>query len=214
MSRGPDADVRHPLFARCYRWLSQEAEAAGMADIRRELLAGLRGRVVEVGSGNGMNFRHYPTGVEEVAAVEPEPYLRAHAERAASAAPVSVRVVSGRAERLPFPDGTFDAGVASLVLCSVPDQDAALAELRRVVRPGGELRFYEHVRAWTPLLGAAQRVADWAWPLLNGGCHLTRDTEAAITRAFTVERCRRFRFQPCRLLPLTSPVILGVARRY
>ena len=144
---------------------------------------------------------------------EPEPYLRARAEHASTEAAVPVQVVPGGAERLPFPDGTFDAGVASLVLCSVRDQDTALAELRRVVRPGGELRFYEHVRAWTPLLAAAQRAADRAWPLFNGGCHLTRDTEAAIGRAFTIERCRRFRFQPCCLAPLTSPVILGMARR-
>jgi len=147
MRRDPDAKVSHPLFARCYGWLSQKAEAAGMADIRRELLAGLSGRVVEVGSGNGMNFRHYPVSVEAVTAVEPEPYLRARAEHASTEAAVPVQVVPGGAERLPFPDGTFDAGVASLMLCSVRDQNTALAELRRVVRPGGELRFYEHVRA-------------------------------------------------------------------
>ncbi len=141
-------DISHPLFARMWTLLlSPGAEHAGMAEHRDELLAGLDGRVIEVGAGNGLNFRHYPAAVTEVVALEPEPYLRRRAERAAAAAPVSVTVVAGVADALPAEDGGFDAGVASLVLCSVPDQAAALRELRRVIRPGGELRFYEHVLA-------------------------------------------------------------------
>src|SRR6476620_2155797 len=112
-------------------------DKAGGADNRRELLAGLTGRVVELGAGVGSNFEHYPEGVSEVVAYEPEPFLRAEAEKAAAAAPVPVRVVYGEADRLPGADGEFDAGIASLVLCSVPDQRTALAELHRVIRPGG-----------------------------------------------------------------------------
>lgn len=133
--------VHHPLFARLYDRVSALAENTGQREHRRELLAGLSGRVVEVGAGNGLNFPHYPPEVEEVVAVEPEAYLGERSRKAAAGAAVSVRVVDGLAEELPLEDGSVDAGVCSLVLCSVPSQAVALAELRRVVRPGGELRF-------------------------------------------------------------------------
>src|SRR5207247_3262497 len=100
---------------------------------RDRALAGLTGRVIEVGAGNGMNFGHYPAAVAEVAAVEPDDRLRALAERAAAGAGVPVRVVPGHADALPFGDNSFDAAVASLVLCSVPDPRRSLAELRRVL---------------------------------------------------------------------------------
>jgi ubiquinone/menaquinone biosynthesis C-methylase UbiE len=98
--------------------------------------AGLTGRVVELGAGNALNFPHYPASVTEVVAVEPEDYLRALAEEAAAAAPITANVVDAVADHLPFADGSFDAAVASLVLYSIPDQARALAELHRVVRPG------------------------------------------------------------------------------
>src|SRR4051794_7422805 len=109
----------------------------GVAAHRRELLDGLEGRVVEIGAGTGASFRHYPLGVSEVVAVEPEPYLHALATQAARGAAVPVRVVDATAEALPLDDGSCDAAVASLVLCSVADPAVALAELRRVLRPGG-----------------------------------------------------------------------------
>jgi SAM-dependent methyltransferase len=206
--------VHHPLFARFYQWFSKQAETIGVAEHREELLGGLEGRVVEVGAGNGMNFAHYPDAVTEVVALEPEAYLRWRATEAAERVGVAVRVTSGVAERLPLADCSVDAGVASLVMCSVRDPDAALAELHRVIRPGGELRFYEHVEAETPGLSRAQGLADPLWSRLAGGCHLTRDTESTIARAgFVLERCRRFRFLPSRLAALSSPIILGMARR-
>jgi ubiquinone/menaquinone biosynthesis C-methylase UbiE len=207
-------NIRHPLFARFQAWLSTQGERHGVGEHRDELLAGLSGRVVEVGAGSGTNFRHYPVTVSEVVAVEPEPYLRARALESAREAPIRVQVRDAVAERLPLEDSSVDAGVASLVLCSVGDPDQALSQLYRVIRPGGELRFYEHVRADTAELMRLQRTLDLVWPKLGGGCHLTRDTELAITRAgFLVEACRRFRFQPCALAAPTSPIILGVARR-
>ena len=127
------------MYPRC----AARADARGAAEHRRRLVAGLSGRVIEVGAGHGANFAHYPAGVTEVVAVEPEPTLRGLAEKAARAAAVRVSVLDGTAEALPG-DG-YDAAVTSLVLCSVPDQATALAEIRRVLRPGGELRFYEHV---------------------------------------------------------------------
>ena len=184
-----------------------------MREHRVELLAGLSGRVIEVGAGNGLNFAHYPPAVTEVVAVEPEAHLRGRAQRAARQATVPVRVVDGLADALGEPDGAFDAAIASLVLCSVPDQAAALAEIARVLRPGGELRFYEHVVAHGARQAAVQRKLDaWRiWPTLVGGCHVSRDTGAAIAAAgFTIERCRRLRFPPN---ALGLPHILGVARR-
>lgn len=188
---------RHPIFARVYTVLSRGAERAGMAEHRTELLAGLAGRVIEVGAGNGLNFAHYPAAVTEVVAVEPEPYLRARAIEAAARAPVPVRVLDGIAEQLPVTDASLDAGVTSLVLCSVSDQRAALAELFRVIEPGGELRFYEHVVAESERLSRVQRAIDAVWPMLSGGCHTARDTPRRIAEAgFEITEIRRFDFGP------------------
>jgi SAM-dependent methyltransferase len=204
--------VKHPLFARGYAWLARKEDQAGNFENRKELLAGLSGRVVEVGSGIGSNFAHYPPSVTEVVAVEPEPYLRAKSEEAAAIASVPVRVVEALADALPLEDGSVDAGVASLVLCSVPDQDAALRELHRAIKPGGELRFFEHVISNRPSRRGVQHFLDKTfYPRMAGGCHLTRDTRAAIDRAgFIVQRSRRFPFPPG---PLGIPHILGSARR-
>ena len=136
--------VHHPIFARLFDRLVRKADPQ-QAEPRVELLAGLSGRVIEVGAGNGINFANYPREVTEVVAVEPETYLRQKAAGAAASAPVPVTVVDGLADALPAEDSSFDAAVTSLVLCSVPDQQSALGEIARVLKPGGELRFYEHV---------------------------------------------------------------------
>jgi ubiquinone/menaquinone biosynthesis C-methylase UbiE len=190
-------------------------EEEGMGQLRDELLAGVHGRVVEVGAGNGMNLRHYPPAVTEVVAVEPEPYLRRLAEEAGDAAPVPVTVVAGTADDLPLPPASVDAGVVSLVLCSVEDVHAALSELHRVIRPGGRLRFLEHVAAESPGLRRVQRLADaTVWPLLAGGCHTARDPLPAIERAgFEVTAVRRLRFPDSRLPVPAAPHVLGTALR-
>ena len=208
-----EASVHHPIFARLFAWGASNAPAE-QTDHRRRLLEGLSGRVVEVGAGNGLNFPHYPAAVTEVLAVEPEPFLREKAKQAAAQAPVPVNVVEGLADSLPAPDGSFDAGVASLVLCSVPGQAQALAELRRVIRPGGELRFYEHVRSRDTREARGQDRIDRLWPRFSGGCHPNRDTPAAIEAAgFDIEQCDRFRFRPFVLLKAIEPHVIGVARR-
>lgn len=206
--------VSHPVFARVYERVAEMSERRGGAEHRRRLLAGLSGRVIEVGAGSGANFAHYPSTVVEVVAVEPERYLRERAERAATQGPVTVSVVDGVGDLLPGEDGSFDAGVAALVLCTVPDQQQALAELFRVIRPGGELRFYEHVIADRKWEARYQRFADATfWPHVAGGCHLARDTTTGIEQAgFRIETCERFPFSPAPFIP-PDPHILGVARR-
>jgi len=205
---------RHPVFARTYTKVAEMSERRGGAEHRGRLLAGLSGRVVEVGAGSGANFAHYPTTVDEVVAVEPERYLRERANGAAAHAAVPVSVLTGDAYGLPGEAGSFDVGVAALVLCTVADQRRALAELFRVIRPGGELRFYEHVIADTSGRARFQRFADATfWPHLAGGCHMARDTESAIGQAgFEIESCERFQFSPAAFLP-PAPHILGGARR-
>ena len=208
-------DVNNPFFVRFYRSAQKTASRRGEDEHRKRALAGLSGRVVELGPAEGVNFPLYPTTVTEVIGVEPEPRFRARAQAAAGDAPVSIRVEAGTAEALPLEDGSVDAVVASLVLCTVPDQAAALAEARRVLRPDGELRFYEHVHADRQPLRTFLEVADRTrlWPLVGGGCHPTRDTLAAIEAAgFEVERCERLTFSPSHLVP-PLPHILGIARR-
>ncbi len=201
------------MFARLWSLMSRH-EPAEIRRHRDELLAGLSGRVIEVGAGAGSNFVHYPATVEQVVAVEPEPYLRERARIEAASATVAVEVVDGVAGSLPVEDRSFDAAVACLVLCTVPDQAGALAELRRVLRPGGELRFYEHVRSTRPAVALSQRAVDRVfWPRAFGGCHTARDTLAAIAAAgFEVEQQRRMWVNPVPIAFPVAPHAIGRAR--
>lgn len=163
---------------------------------------------MEVGAGNGLNFARYPAEVERVVAVEPDPYMR---EKAAERATPAVEIHEGDAYALPVEDGGADAVVFSLVLCTIPDPGRALREAHRALRPGGEVRFYEHVISRKPWMARLQRVFAPLWRRLGGGCNLTRDTEAAIAGAgFTVDTVERFSW-PAALL--AAPHVLGVARR-
>lgn len=208
------AGIRHPVFARLWVALSRY-EPAEIGRHRDELVDGLTGRVLELGAGAGSNFGHYSPTVDEVLAVEPEPYLRRRAEAAAARSRVRIKVVDGVADRLPAADGSCDAAVTSLVLCSVPDLAGALAELHRVVRPGGELRFYEHIRSDRAGLARVQRIVDRLfWPRAFGGCHTARDTPAAIAAAgFAIEDSRPVWLGPRIVPPPTAPHAIGRARR-
>ncbi|AMW18923.1 class I SAM-dependent methyltransferase [Mycobacteroides chelonae] len=167
-------------------------EPPEIKELRAENLRGLTGRVLEVGAGTGSNFSLYPNTVTSVTALEPESGLRPQAEDAAAAAAIQVTVTAGVFEDLTVAgEDRFDAVVCSLVLCSVGDPDRAAAQAFEVLKPGGEVRFFEHI-AHGGALGVAQRVVDATfWPRLFGNCHTHRDTLAALERAgFQIEERR------------------------
>jgi ubiquinone/menaquinone biosynthesis C-methylase UbiE len=169
---------------------------------RRLLLAPTSGRVLEIGAGTGWSFRHYPDAVEEIVALEPDDGMRERGEQRAAASGRPVRFVGESAESLSFEDESFDAIVSMAVLCTVPDVERALLEVRRVLRPGGALHFVEHVRAESPTLARWQDRLERPWGFVAQGCHPNRDTLAALSDAgFEVEVVERGE------LPLVPPIV-------
>lgn len=201
-------DLQHPRFARAYERVLPEMDERGAQEHRRKLLRGLSGRVLELGAGTGATFGLYPPEVTEVVALEPDDYLRGIALTNAARASVPVTVASGRAEDIPADDGSFDAVVSSLVLCSVNDQAAALKEVRRVLRPGGLFVFYEHIRSGNRLIATLEDLVAPLWSLLAGGCHPNRDTVRAVSASgFDVEQTEEFGFSVQRGTPAAAHVI-------
>ncbi len=206
--------LRDRLFARVYDRVLAPLEEAGLQAWRAELLAGLSGTVVEIGAGTGANLAHYPGTVERLVLTEPEPLmldrLRDRLDRVADGVDASARQAPATA--LPLADGEADAVVTTLVLCTVPEPDAVLAEIRRVLRPGGSLVFLEHVADERPARLRRQRRFDVVWPHVAGGCRLTRRTEETIAGAgFTIEAITR---ESARKAPkVIRPMIRGTAVR-
>jgi SAM-dependent methyltransferase len=200
-------------FARYLERREQRRPDPVARELRRKALAGLRGRVIEVGSGDGRSFEHYPPEVERLLAVEPDPTARAAAAERARAAAFPINIVAGVAEALPTEDGSFDAAVVMGLLCSVPDPAAALRELRRVLAPGGELRFWEHVRSRNPAFRLLQRSFDALfWTRALGGCRTTRDTESAIRAAgFDIQALDRGFHSSSLATITTAPYLVGTA---
>lgn len=195
------AERGHRWFAAIYDRMNASMERGPLAKRRADLLVGLRGDVLEIGAGTGANFPHYPEEAR-VVAVEPDPHM---AQRAEPRLRPNIRLERAPGERLPFGDASFDAAVTTLVLCSVDDAAGTLREIRRVLRPGGELRFYEHVRAHG-LRGMAFRIAQPLYGRMSGGCHLMRDTEQAMRDAgYTIELIEHGRMRGL-------PTIGGVAK--
>jgi SAM-dependent methyltransferase len=192
------------VFAAVYDRTVAKAERAGIADARRKLLSGARGRILEVGAGTGLNVEHYPAG-SDVTYTEPDPHM---AKRLRAR---GVDVVEVGAEALPFSDESFDTVVSTLVLCTVPDVPASLREIRRVLAPGGRLLFLEHVRA-----APGSKLERWQdrlhgpWHALAGGCNCNRDLLASLTaEGFSIEEVRHeaWRFMPA----IVRPVVIGAA---
>jgi len=193
---------REAFFRRGFLKLSPTMDARGGDVHRAQLFRGLTGTVVEVGAGTGTTFQHYGTAVDSVLAIEPDEQLRAIAENAAREANATITVSDGTAEAIPAEDHSCDWVVCSLVLCTVPDQQAALAEFVRVLKPGGRLMFYEHVRSSSRAVAVVQDALTPAWAAIAGGCRPNRDTLAAIESAgFAVDTVDRFGFSPHPLSP-------------
>ena len=202
------------LLAAIYDRFMRRAEQAGLRAWRRELLADLDGVVLEVGAGTGANLLLYPPAVTRIVLTEPDPAMRRRLRRAVRRARDPRAVVSpAPADALPADDGSLDAVVATLVLCSVPDPASALREIRRVLRPGGRLVFLEHVAATDrPDRFTWQRRIEPFWSPLTGNCHLTRRTEEEIVAAgFVIERVASESMR--KALPWLRPSVRGVATR-
>ncbi len=168
------------VFSAFYDRSLRATEEGGLGEMRRELLAQARGRVLELGAGTGVNLDLYPEAVEELVLVEPDPHMAKRLRAKLADSPRRATLVEDSAERLPFADASFDTAVATLVLCTIPDPAAALREAARVLKPGGELLFIEHVRAEQPGLAVWQDRLEKPWRFLGDGCHCNRDTIATI----------------------------------
>ena len=200
------------LFARFYDRLVAGSEEAGLRERRAALLAAAEGRVLELGAGTGLNLGHYPAGVRELVLSEPEaPMLRRLAPRVAASHP-RASTVQASAEQLPFKAASFDTVVSTLTLCTVRDLPAALAEVRRVLVPGGRLLFLEHVRADDARTARLQDRVTPIWKRIGHGCHPNRATVAAIeTAGFEVERLERGSLPQAPRI--AEPLVVGVAVR-
>ncbi len=198
------------IFAAGYDTFQARMEREFFGKIRRDMLAGASGRVVEIGAGTGANLAHYPRTIDELVCTEPEePMARRLREKAAGSG-LPVRVVGAPAEELPFEDDSFDTAVAALVLCTVTDPDRAVAEIARVLKPGGRFIFMEHVRSTDPGTARWQDRLHPLWVRFGHGCHCNRPTLDTIEASpLAVETFRRgvIRKAP----PIVRPLLTGVA---
>ncbi|WP_436772251.1 class I SAM-dependent methyltransferase [Yinghuangia sp. YIM S09857] len=201
----------HRWFAAFYRRCNDFVEKRWLAAVRAELLADVDGEVLEIGAGTGANLPHYHRA-SRVVLTEPDAAMRRYLAPRLRRCPVPVEVVSAPAEELPFSDGSFDAVVVTLVLCSVADPERAAAEMRRVLRPGGRLVFLEHVAASEPRRRRRQERLDPLWSRVFAGCHLTRDTVRTLRDAgFAVEDVRMIGGTP--KADPSAPLVAGTGRR-
>jgi ubiquinone/menaquinone biosynthesis C-methylase UbiE len=172
----------HKWFASVYDKMLASQEKGYLGALREEMLKDVTGDVLEIGAGTGANFQYYRDGAK-VVATEPDPYMMERAQKRAGAAGKNIVLKQASVEDLPFPDASFDFVIDTLVLCSVNDQRKALSEMKRVLRPGGELRLYEHVRYENRAGSLMQDVISPAWQWFGAGCHPNRDTGRALREA-------------------------------
>jgi SAM-dependent methyltransferase len=190
-------------------WLG---ERAGASELRAELLSHARGRTVELGSGTGLNLPHYPDHLDELVLAEPDPSMGMRLEKRLRRTGRPARVIDAPAERLPFADGTVDTVVSTFVLCTVDAPEAALQEIVRVLRPGSQLLFLEHVRSESPTLARWQDRLVEPWRHFARGCRCNRTTAHAIAASgLTTDTLheRTWRAMP----PIVRPLMAGRARR-
>ena len=200
------------LVAALYDRVLAEQQRAGLEEMRRALLAEASGATLELGAGTGLNLALYPDTVGELVLTEPSPHMATRLRERAAASPRRPRVVGAGAEALPFADASFDTAVATLVLCTVPDPAAALAEVARVLRPGGRLLFLEHVRSADPQVARRQDRILPVWRFCADGCHPNRDTLATLEASpLTVERAEPGRLP--KAPQFVRPLIAGTAVR-
>lgn len=200
-----------PLYARGYDRFNRMAEDAGLRDKRRALLARARGRTLELGAGTGVNLELYPDSVAELVLTEPDDHMRRELEKRLAALGRRAQAVDAGGERLPFPDASIDTAVATLVFCTIPDPQAALAEIARVLKPEGSLLFLEHVRATDPKAARWQDRLERPWGWFGRGCHPNRDTLATIA-ASRLEVAEVERDRMPKAPPIVRPLIVGEAR--
>lgn len=196
--------------AALYDRVLRGSEEAGLRDVRREVLSDARGRTIDIGAGTGVNLGLYPDAVTELVLSEPDPHMRKRLLAKARQAGADAEVIGAPAERLPFEDSSFDTAVFTLVLCTIPDPAAALAEAARILRPGGTVLFVEHVRATEPGLARWQDRLEGPWRFLGDGCHCNRDTVATIEASpLRLESLERGRVP--KAPPIVRPMIQGRA---
>ena len=182
-----------------------------LAAYRGRIIPAAEGRVLEIGIGSGLNLPFYSRNVTHVIGLEPSPRLLIMARRVERAGSGPIEFIEGSAEAIPLKDASGDTVVTTWTLCSIPDAPRALRDMRRVLRPGGRLLFVEHGRAPDPNVVWWQDRLTPLWSRFNAGCHLNRDTAAAVERAgFTLERAEYSDPYP-RLVP-TQPILEAVAR--
>jgi ubiquinone/menaquinone biosynthesis C-methylase UbiE len=196
--------------ARLYDPFLALGERRGMRDRRRRLLRSARGRVLELGAGTGLNLAHYPDDLDDLVLTEPDGAMRNALQRRVARSGRRARVVAAPAEALPFPDGAFDTVVSTLVLCTVADAQAAVAEARRVLAPGGRLLFVEHVRSDASRLARRQDRLAGAWAAFGQGCQCNRPTEALLEGAFRLEVVERGRWHG--MPAIVRPLVTGLAQ--
>ena len=197
-------------FSAIYDRAMKSTEEAGMREIRRETLAAARGRTIDIGAGTGLNVELYPDSIAELVLAEPDEHMLGRLRPKVPGWGREVSVVQAPADRLPFDDDSFDTAAFTLVLCTVPDPKAALAETARVLKPGGRLLFVEHVRSEDPGLARWQDRLERPWRFLGDGCHCNRDTVANIEASpFEIERVERGELP--KSPPLVRPLVRGSA---
>lgn len=197
-------------FSALYDRVTKGMEDAGLREMRRETLAGASGRTIDIGSGTGANVGLYPEAVTELVFAEPDPQMTRRLRPKVREAGLEAEVIEAPAERLPFEDSSFDTAVYTLVLCTVPDPAAALAETARILKPGGKLLFVEHVRAKDPGAARWQDRLERPWHFFADGCHCNRDTVATIEASpFALESVTEDEIP--KAVPLVRPLVLGSA---